>query len=124
MSYTPLALKYRPKTFSELVGQEVLATTLLNMMVSGEVQPVHVFSGPRGVGKTTTARILAAALNCETEGAEPCGGNPPALSCGPCESCAALNGPTLVPFSAMCQAAAGGGGGGAAAMGATGAAVA
>ena len=74
MSYTALARKYRPKTFSELIGQEHVRRALVNALTSGRVHHAFLFAGTRGVGKTTIARILAKCLNCETGvTAEPCG---------------------------------------------------
>jgi DNA polymerase III subunit gamma/tau len=74
MSYTALARKWRPKTFSELVGQEHVRRALVNALKSGRVHHAFLFTGTRGVGKTTIARILAKCLNCETGvTAEPCG---------------------------------------------------
>ena len=77
--YQVLALRYRPQTFADLVGQEAIARTLQNAIRKNRIWHAFLFAGPRGVGKTTTARILAKALNCSaTEGpnAEPCGGCP------------------------------------------------
>ncbi len=74
MTYISLANKYRPQTFKEVVGQESIETTLMNAVKSGRVAPAYLFYGPRGCGKTTTARLLAKALNCQhgpTD--EPCG---------------------------------------------------
>jgi DNA polymerase-3 subunit gamma/tau len=65
MSYTVLARKYRPQTFADLVGQEHVSRTLSNALKSGRVAHAFLFTGARGVGKTTTARLLAKALNCE-----------------------------------------------------------
>ncbi|MGE0452730.1 MAG: DNA polymerase III subunit gamma/tau [Vicinamibacteria bacterium] len=82
MSYQVLARKYRPDTFSQVVGQETVTRTLQNALRSGRVGHAFLLSGARGVGKTTTARILAKALNCSAaEGptAEPC------LKCSSCE---------------------------------------
>jgi len=74
MSYTALARKWRPKTFSELLGQEHVRRALVNALTSGRVHHAFLFSGTRGVGKTTIARIFAKCLNCETGvTAEPCG---------------------------------------------------
>jgi DNA polymerase-3 subunit gamma/tau len=86
MAYLVLARKYRPTTFSEVVGQEHVTRTLANAFASGRVHHAFLFCGPRGVGKTTLARILGKALNCEVGvSAEPCG------KCGACQSIAAGN---------------------------------
>jgi DNA polymerase-3 subunit gamma/tau len=79
MSYTALARKWRPKKFSELVGQEHVRRALVNALGSGRVHHAFLFTGTRGVGKTTIARILAKCLNCET-GVTP-------EPCGVCASC-------------------------------------
>ena len=79
MSYQVLARKWRPQVFEDVVGQGHITRTLQNAIASGRLAHAFLFSGPRGVGKTTTARILAKALNC-TEGPTP---NP----CGKCDSC-------------------------------------
>jgi DNA polymerase III subunit gamma/tau len=74
MSYTALARKWRPKKFSELVGQEHVRRALVNALDTGRLHHAFLFTGTRGVGKTTIARILAKCLNCETGvTAEPCG---------------------------------------------------
>ncbi|MBZ5495521.1 MAG: DNA polymerase III subunit gamma/tau [Acidobacteriia bacterium] len=74
MQYQVLARKWRPQTFHELVGQDHVSRTLLNALQGGRVAHAFLFSGPRGSGKTTTARILAKALNChEGTTGEPCG---------------------------------------------------
>jgi DNA polymerase-3 subunit gamma/tau len=65
MSYKVIARKYRPQTFSEIVGQQHVTRTIANAINSNRVAHAYIFSGVRGVGKTTTARILAKALNCE-----------------------------------------------------------
>jgi len=74
MSYLVLARKWRPKDFSETVGQEHVLQALMNALETGRLHHAYLFTGTRGVGKTTIARILAKALNCETGvTAEPCG---------------------------------------------------
>ena len=60
-----LALKYRPTNFNELIGQEVIAETIINSIKANKVPNAYLFTGIRGVGKTTTARIVAKSLNCK-----------------------------------------------------------
>jgi len=73
LSYLVLARKYRPETFEKVVGQEPIARTLQNAIESGRLAHAYLFTGPRGVGKTSMARILAKALLCERgPTAEPC----------------------------------------------------
>jgi DNA polymerase-3 subunit gamma/tau len=79
MAYTVLARKYRPQSFADLVGQEHVARTLGNAIEADRVAHAFLFTGVRGVGKTTTARLLAKALNCE-KGPTPT----PCNECGPC----------------------------------------
>ena len=84
--YLVLARKYRPQRFSDLTGQEHVVRTLINALKTGRVAHAFLFTGPRGCGKTTSARILARALNCEKGPTpEPCG------VCGPCMDIAAGN---------------------------------
>src|ERR1700686_550266 len=75
MTYQVLARKWRPKVFEEIVGQPHVVTALVNALDSKRLHHAYLFTGTRGVGKTTLARILAKALNCETNGisAHPCG---------------------------------------------------
>ncbi len=74
MSYLVLARKWRPRRFAELVGQTHVVRALTNALISGRVHHAFLFTGTRGVGKTTIARIFAKSLNCERgQGAEPCG---------------------------------------------------
>ncbi|WP_369933875.1 DNA polymerase III subunit gamma/tau [Xanthomonas tesorieronis] len=80
MSYLVLARKWRPKRFAELVGQEHVVRALTNALDSGRVHHAFLFTGTRGVGKTTIARIFAKSLNCEQgTGADPCGQCPACL---------------------------------------------
>ena len=79
MSYLVLARKYRPKTFEEVCGQDVVTNTLTGAITEGRVAHAYLLCGPRGTGKTTIARILAKALNCEA--------GPTATPCGECDRC-------------------------------------
>src|SRR6201997_3735499 len=81
MSYQVLARKYRPQKFSEVIGQEHVTRTLKNAIEQKRTAHGYIFSGHRGIGKTTVARILAAALNCRSSD------QPVAEPCGVCESC-------------------------------------
>ncbi len=79
MSYIVFARKYRPQGFNEVVGQDHITTTLKNAVMQGRIAHAYLFAGPRGIGKTTTARIFAKALNCEKgPTSEPCN------KCTPC----------------------------------------
>jgi len=82
MSYLVLARKWRPQGFDDLIGQEPIIRILKNSIDQGKVAHAYLFSGPRGVGKTSTARILAKALNCK-EG-------PTSAPCGTCASCMSI----------------------------------
>src|SRR5438309_592115 len=81
-NYTVLARRYRPQQFGDLIGQEPAAQALVNALQSNRVAHAYLFTGARGVGKTSTARILAKALNCVR--------GPTATPCDECESCKAI----------------------------------
>ena len=81
--YVSLANKYRPQTFEDMVGQESISKTLQNALKLGRIAHAYLFYGPRGCGKTTTARILAKALNCTGHGND----KPTAEPCGTCPQC-------------------------------------
>ncbi|MDR9404242.1 MAG: DNA polymerase III subunit gamma/tau, partial [Halothece sp. Uz-M2-17] len=85
MSYEPLHQKYRPQTFADLVGQSAIAQTLSNAIERQRIAPAYLFSGPRGTGKTSSARILAKSLNCIQSK------EPTAKPCGQCEVCRAIS---------------------------------
>src|SRR5947208_2499977 len=83
-AYRVLARKYRPSTFAELIGQEAMVRTLSNAFATGRIAHAFILTGVRGVGKTTTARILARGLNC----IGPDGSGGPTISpCGVCANC-------------------------------------
>lgn len=88
MSYLVLARKWRPQTFSDLVGQEHVCRTLQNAIGSGRVAHAFLFTGARGVGKTSAARILAKALQCES--------GPAAEPCNECPACREITAGTSV----------------------------
>ncbi|MDE2229206.1 MAG: DNA polymerase III subunit gamma/tau [Alphaproteobacteria bacterium] len=86
--YRVLARKYRPATFAELIGQEAMVRTLANAIAAGRIAHAFILTGVRGVGKTTTARIIARALNCVGPDGK---GGPTVEPCGQCEHCRAIS---------------------------------
>ena len=82
--YIVSARKYRPMTFNSVVGQRALTTTLKNAIASGKLAHAYLFCGPRGVGKTTCARIFGKTINCLSP-------TPEGEACNQCESCVAFN---------------------------------
>ena len=80
-AYVPLARKWRPRAFADVVGQDEIVRALTNAVSADRLAHAYLFSGPRGVGKTTTARLLAAAINCSSYD------RPTATPCGTCASC-------------------------------------
>src|SRR6201985_314643 len=94
MAYQVLARKYRPQFFRDVIGQEHVTRTLLNALEQGRIAHGYIFSGHRGIGKTTIARILAMALNCRNPiGSEP---RPTPEPCDVCESCTEIRAGTSV----------------------------
>ncbi|TWB41752.1 DNA polymerase III subunit gamma/tau [Nitrospirillum pindoramense] len=86
--YRVLARKYRPRNFDELIGQDALVRTLRNAIQSGRIHQAYMLTGVRGVGKTTTARIIARALNCIGPDGQ---GGPTVSPCGVCEQCVSIS---------------------------------
>ncbi len=86
-AYLVLARKYRPQRFADVIGQDALIRTLTNAITAGRVHHAYLLTGPRGVGKTTSARLIARALNCIGPDGN---GGPTAEPCGVCENCTAI----------------------------------
>src|SRR5258707_8202764 len=84
IAYRVLARKYRPATFAELIGQEAMVRTLSNAIATGRIAHSFILTGVRGTGKTTTARILARALNCIGPDGK---GGPTIAPCGASDHC-------------------------------------
>jgi DNA polymerase-3 subunit gamma/tau len=99
MSYLVLARKYRPSTFAEVVGQDHVTRTLANAFSSGRVHHAFLMTGPRGCGKTTVARIIGKAVNCENGVAN--GGAAGTIVCGTCSACASIANGSAVDYQEM-----------------------
>ncbi len=92
MAYEPLHHKYRPQTFGALVGQAAIATTLTSALNQQRIAPAYLFCGPRGTGKTSSARILAKSLNCIAQD------HPTPEPCGVCETCRSITNGSALDF--------------------------
>ncbi|NMF83381.1 DNA polymerase III subunit gamma/tau [Nodosilinea sp. P-1105] len=92
MAYEPLHHKYRPQTFGELVGQDAIATTLTNALQQQRIAHAYLLCGPRGTGKTSSARILAKSLNCVRQD------HPTPEPCGVCETCRSITNGSALDF--------------------------
>jgi len=92
MAYEPLHHKYRPQRFNQLVGQNAIATTLSNALNQRRIAPAYLFCGPRGTGKTSSARILAKSLNCIHQD------HPTPEPCGTCETCRSITNGSALDF--------------------------
>ena len=88
MSYVVLARKYRPRSFAQMVGQEHVVQALSNALTQGRLHHAYLFTGTRGIGKTTVSRILAKSLNCT--GPDGTGGIT-AEPCGVCQACTEID---------------------------------
>ena len=84
MGYLVLARKWRPRRFDDLVGQGPIVQILANAISQSKISHAYIFAGPRGVGKTTAARILAMGLNCTSSD------GPTSTPCGVCSSCVSI----------------------------------
>ncbi len=100
MSYVSLYRRYRPSTFDEIVGQDHVTRTLANAITEGRLHHAYLFTGPRGTGKTSTARILAKAVNCAD--------GPTATPCGTCSFCVEISGGTSMDVIELDMASHGG----------------
>ncbi|WP_427912474.1 DNA polymerase III subunit gamma/tau [Ramlibacter sp. MMS24-I3-19] len=98
MSYVVLARKYRPKNFGEMVGQEHVVQALANALTQQRLHHAYLFTGTRGVGKTTVSRILAKSLNCQDPDGQ---GGITATPCGVCQACTEIDGGRFVDYTEL-----------------------
>jgi DNA polymerase-3 subunit gamma/tau len=98
MSYLVLARKYRPKTFAEMVGQEHVVRALSNALTQQRLHHAYLFTGTRGVGKTTVSRILAKSLNCQGPDGQ---GGITATPCGVCQACRDIDGGRFIDYTEL-----------------------
>jgi DNA polymerase-3 subunit gamma/tau len=98
MSYLVLARKYRPKTFTEMVGQEHVVQALSNALTQQRLHHAYLFTGTRGVGKTTVSRILAKSLNCQGPDGQ---GGITAAPCGACQACSDIDSGRFVDYTEL-----------------------
>ena len=98
MSYLVLARKYRPKTFSEMVWQEHVVQALTNALTTGRLHHAYMFTGTRGVGKTTVSRILAKSLNCTGPDGQ---GGVTSQPCGVCQACTEIDAGRFVDYTVL-----------------------
>jgi DNA polymerase-3 subunit gamma/tau len=105
MSYEPLFLKYRPQTLADVLGQDSVKATLLNAIQNNKIVHAYLLTGPRGSGKTSTARIIAKSLNC-SDAAD--GKSPTTQPCGTCDSCVSITNSSSIDVTEIDAASHGG----------------
>ena len=98
MSYLVLARKYRPRNFTEMVGQDHVVQALSNALTTGRLHHAYMFTGTRGVGKTTVSRILAKSLNCQGPDGQ---GGITAIPCGVCQACTDIDSGRFVDYTEL-----------------------
>src|SRR6476646_2881510 len=98
MSYVVLARKYRPRTFEQMGGQDHVVRALTHALEQGRLQHAYLFTGTRGIGKTTVSRILAKSLNCTGPDGQ---GGITATPCGVCEACTEIDADRYIDYTEM-----------------------